>query len=194
MKLAEICSLLHKSKTTVYYWIKDINIIVSRKPNNIAASKVLHEKYKKLRELAYTEGLEIYLVEKNNNLFRDFLVIYLTEGHRKSKNTVSIVNTNPKILKAVKPFMEKFTNNKIWYSLQVYPDTNIDKTVQYWKQYLKINDEHIRILYKSNAGNLKGRNSSVKYGIMTIGTNDTYFREKLRAWTDIVQLEWENKS
>lgn len=189
--LDKISKMLNTKRTTVYYWIKDIKAKINKqKPNAKLATEAMQKKYKLLREAAYEEGIEIYKLRKNDKLFRDFIVIYLTEGTRKTKNTPAISNSNPAILRLSKHIIEQFTKKNIDIIVQYYEDHNTDKLRQYWATQLNVLPESIKMLPKSNAGKLSGRKWNSPNGIAQIRWYDTYLRCKIQAWMDKLQEEW----
>lgn len=190
--LDKISEMLNTSRTTVYYWIKDIKAKINKQPPNAKlASEAMQKKYKLLRESAYAEGIEIYKLRKDDKLFRDFIVIYLTEGTRKTKHSPNISNSNSSILKLSKYIAEQFTTKQIDVTVQYYEDHNTDKLRQYWAEQLNVLPESIRMLPKSNAGKLSGRKWNSPYGVTNIRWHDTYLRCKIQAWMDKLQEEWD---
>ena len=150
----------------------------------------MQRKYKLLRVAAYEEGIAIYDLRKDDKLFRDFIVIYLTEGFRKTEHSPAISNSNPNILKLSKYIVEQFTSKIIDVTIQYYEDHNTDKLRQYWSEQLNVLPESIRMLPKTNAGKLPGRKWNSQYGVASIRWHDTYLRCKIQAWMDCLQAEW----
>ena len=99
--LPDICERLNRPKTTVYYWIKDVeikkmNMFLRRKKQNVSLAcqragrssrkrfKALHDKSRLEAEQAWNDGL------KNNELFKMFIMAYCCEGTRRGKHSVGI--------------------------------------------------------------------------------------------------------
>jgi len=195
MSLGDICERLSLNKTTVYYWIKDTESLKAtkkQKKSAIAAGKVSHKKFKKLREDAYDLGIEQYNKFTKEKTFKDFVVIYLTEGYRRSRNSVSIANSNENIVLLSYKWIKKLANpkRKMIYSLQCHADNNENELKEYWSKLLGIEAELIRVIRKSNSGKMSGRNWRSKYGVFSVGVSDTYLRSRIQAWMDLLQKEW----
>jgi len=48
----------------------------------------------------------------------------------------------------------------------------------------------IAVSAKSNSNQLSGREFRSRNGVLTVRTNDTYFRARLEAWVDLLKEEW----
>lgn len=194
ISLTKICKMLNKSKGTVYEWIKNIEVKIHPDYTEMRerASIAMRKKYKTLRDAAYSEGQCIYQQRKNDVSFRDFILIYLTEGFRKTQNSVQVANSNSNIIKVSQHIIKQFTTKKIDYCVQYHIDQNIDVLRKFWSDELKINSSEIKFILKSNSGKMKGRNWNCVNGVMTIRTHDTYFRAKIQAWMDLVESEWQS--
>lgn len=197
--LIEISHMLGKSKTTVYHWLINFDgyqskILESHKSsasiNGLKkAVKTRILKLKKLREIAYTDGKKLFLEDEKN--LRDFALLYLTEGCRKEKWSPSISNSNWKIILFSKKVMEKYSNKKINYSIQYHVDQDFNSIKKFWSDKLNINPADIKLQRKSNSGKLTGRNWASVNGVMAIKVHDSYLREKIQAWMDLVEEDWE---
>jgi len=195
MSLDDICERLCMKKGTVYYWIRDTKPLKWTKKRSkaaIAAGKISHKKYKKLREEAYQQGLELANELFFKPTFRDFIILYITEGYRKNRNAVAIANSNPVIVSIAYKWIKelKNKNRKILFRLQMHIDQDEEELKKYWAKLLKIKECDINTIRKSNSGNLSGRNWTSKYGLLTVRVGDTYLRAKLQAWMDIIEKEW----
>lgn len=191
-KLPKICEMLNINKSTIYEWLKEMPDYVSERNHSnkslaaaLAANKI---KYKNLRNSAYEEGKILYMNDEKN--LRDFALLYLTEGHRKTKHTPSICNSNPNIVLFAKNILEKYSSRKLDYGLQYHIDQDENELKNFWSRYLSINSDVIKLTRKSNSGNLKGRKWASVHGILMVRTNDSYLREKIQAWMDIVEHDW----
>ena len=196
MALDEICEYLALGKGTVYYWIKGITIPKTSRQfeGQKKGTRGVVEKYKILREGYYSQGLIEYEHLKNQPTFKDMVILYLTEGYRRNRNSVSIVNSNPKILKLSHYWFSRLCRNyKPDFWIQYHVDQSLEKLKIFWGHELNINPECIKFQRKSNSGGLKGRNWRSEFGVLTLRLGNTEFRAKLQAWMDCVEKEWEQK-
>jgi len=197
--LIEISNMLGKAKTTVYHWLINFEGYKSKtleshksekcKASLKAAVKANTEKYDKLRKTAYLDGTSIFVNDSKN--LRDFALLYLTEGHRKTKWAPSISNSNWKIIAFSKKIFEKYSDKKIGYRIQYHADQDLNQIKSFWAEKLCILPTEIKLQRKSNSGKLKGRNWASVNGVLAITVNDTYLREKIQAWMDLVEKDWE---
>ena len=95
LSLDEIAERLALPKTTVYYWIKDLPLGRPRREDGWPASArrkgnlAMQAKYQLLRRAAYEQGLAEYDQLVSVPTFRDFVVLYIAEGYKRSRNTAS---------------------------------------------------------------------------------------------------------
>jgi hypothetical protein len=198
--LGDICERLRLPKTTVYYWIKDVDVPLRKKERTQKqknswryARAVFQKKCALKREDAYNQGAAEFHLLSQDRSFIDFVVAYICEGYKKSRNTVSIANSDLAVILLGHKWIKKFTSNKIDYSLQFHVDQDIEKLKIFWADNLGIELDKIRIQRKSNSGKMSKRNWRSEYGVFTVRSNDTYFRSRLQAWIDFVRKDWLNR-
>lgn len=195
--LLEICNILSMNKTTVYYWIKNIPLKEKTEKQNAClkkASKLLVKKYTLLRDNAYNIGKIEYKELIQEHTFRDFVMLFLTEGYRRGINEVTIANSNENLILLGYSWIKKLGNidRKFRFSVQIHKDHNENRIKEYWSNLLGINKDLIKIIRKSNSGELNRRKWRSRYGVFTVGIFDTYLRCRMQAWMDLLQEEWRN--
>jgi hypothetical protein len=193
MTLDDIVERLQISKTTVYYWIKDIPIPRTEKQTERQkiGTRSMQAKYTAKREQAYQQGLAELPELLKEPTFRDFVVIYIGEGSKRDRNRVSVVNSDPKVVKLAFHWMKRLsTNPNFSYWLQYHADQDVDELKRYWAELLNINPNEIRTQRKSNSNQLSGRQFRSVYGLLTVHVGDTYFHARLQAWMDFIKNQW----
>jgi hypothetical protein len=154
----------------------------------------MQTKYRLLREAAYEEGLDFYLHLSEIPSFRDFLVLFITEGHRRSKHAVAIANSDPAVVRLAVRWMRVFSSQGLRYSIQYHADQKLHELREFWASQLGVSGDEIRLQRKSNSGQLAGRSWRSRYGVLTVSAGDTYFREAMQAWTDCLRDTWLNST
>lgn len=192
MTLEQIVERLQLPKTTIYGWIKDIPIPRTRKETDRhrAMSEKMVAKYKALRDEAYQQGWDEAPTLLQDPTFRDFVVLYMAEGYKRRRSTVSLANSDAAIVKVCHKWVAKFTKRKITYQLQRHVDQDEAELQSYWSQVLNIQPNEIKIIRKSNSGQLSGRQFRSVYGVLSFTTGDTYLRARLQAWIDFIKQQW----
>ena len=196
LSLDDICARLNLPRTTVYYWIKDINVTAIAKPRvqspaQLAGSRAMQAKYAAIRQAAYDAVYSRAAELLQDRDLRDFVVLYLAEGHRKDRNSVSFGNSNPTMVRFAHSCMRKLaTNTHFNYSFQFHADQDPEALRQFWASCLGIGPETIKALPKTNSGHLKGRRFACEYGVFQVRVGDTAFRARLQALMDAVQEQW----
>lgn len=192
LTLDEIVERLGVPKSTVFYWVKDIDIPYTEKQTEAQRRRAQQnsERYAKLREDAYQQGLEEAPELLKDLSLRDFVVLYMGEGTKKDRNKVGIVNSDPDIVRLSNRFITQFSANKIGYRLQYHADHDTDELCEYWGKLLEIDPTCIGLQRKSNSNEMSGRQWRSIHGLLTIETGDTYFHARLKAWMDFLKSQW----
>jgi hypothetical protein len=192
LALGEIAERLKLPKTTVYYWIQDIPIARTERQTRAQqiGSQANRDKHARLREAAYNEAYENAAQTLSDQHFRDFIILYMAEGYRRSRNAVSLCNSNPQIIALANHFIVALATNKVGYCLQYYADQETLDLLQFWSDLLKIDPGCIKMLPKSNSGRLSGRNWRCEYGVFDVRASDTLLRARIQAWMDFIHQEW----
>lgn len=197
LSLPEICDRLSLSKGTVHHWLKGIPLQRrSRSGDNLRQEGYSGKnalRLSGLREEAYRKGVSEYprLLESDPT-FRDFIMLFLTEGSRCERNSVAIANSNPRLVQLAYYWLKKLANpaRAFDFRAQIHVDQNLTELVQFWSRELQVNPDLIRLQRKSNSGQLKGRTWRSRYGVLTVRVSDTYLRCRLEAWMNLLQDSW----
>jgi hypothetical protein len=143
-----------------------------------------------LREAAYAQGAEEYDELIRLPTFRDFVALYVAEGSKRCRNTVSITNSDERVVALATGWLRKLSRGKLLFSLRYHADQDLEEIPTFWGQSLGIDGSTISLQRKSNSGQLKGRSWPSVHGVLTVTTNDTYLRARLQAWIDRVRDDW----
>lgn len=196
LTIDELAERLAVSRTTAYYWVRDLPIPGSGSGGKFPASarrkgsRAMQTKYRGLREAAYDEGLEMFLFFDGKPTFRDFVCMYIGEGYKRCRNAVAICNSDPAVLKLALPWFQLFSRNPITFSVQYHADQDLSGLRAFWGRELRVPPESIKLQRKSNSQHLSGRSWRSQHGVLTMRTADTYFRAELQAWMDFVRDDW----
>jgi hypothetical protein len=195
LTIDEIAERLSISRTTIYYWVRDLPI--PRKPANgwsesarRKGSKAMQAKYRALREAAYKSGKDEFRVLHACPTFRDFVCMYIGEGYKRDRNVVSICNSDPAVVRLGAHWIRRLTKHPIAFAFQYHADQDPADIRTFWGQLLDIEAAAIKCQRKSNSGKLNGRSWRSKHGVLQVRTADTYLRARLGAWMDCVRDEW----
>jgi hypothetical protein len=197
LSLPEICDRLSLSKGTVHHWLKGIPLQRrSRSGDNLRQEGYLGRnvlRLRGLREEAHRKGvIEYQSLLESDPTFRDFIMLFLTEGSRCERNSVAIANSNPRLIQLAYHWLRRLANpaRAFDFRVQIHTDQNITELVQFWSIQLQVNPDLIRLQRKSNSGRLSGRVWRSKYGVLTVRVSDTYLRCRLEAWMTLLQDSW----
>jgi len=196
--LDEIASMLSVNKSTVFYWIKDMERPPLDKQKNAEARakavKSVVLKYKKLRDDAYQQAIASAAEDLKDASFRDFICLYMGEGSKSDRNWVGFINSDPELVRISHRFIKKMTKRKIRYVLHLYPDHDKTDEIGFWASCLHIDPSLIMAIPKPGANKLKRRNTRLKHGIFSFGTADTYLKSRIDAYTDFIKGQWTSET
>jgi len=200
LTIDEIAAHLALSRTTIYYWVRDIPIPRPGGANGWPGgargkgNRAMQRKYRLIRERAYRQGHDEYAALASLPTFRDFVCMYVGEGYKRSRNTVALGNSDPRVVRLADRWMRQFSRNPVTYAFQYHADQNPDYLKGFWAFGLGVDPSLIRYQRKSNSGQLSGRTWRSKYGVLTVNAHDTCFRMRLQAWMDRLYDEWVDSS
>lgn len=190
--LDEIAERLALPKTTIWYWIADLPLARPRRcnPGQRLGNEAMSRNYRRRREAAYAEGMDVYCRRSEDPTFQHFVCLYLAEGYKRDRNAVAICNSDPAIVRLSTTWLRRETRRKLWFQVQYHADQDADELRAFWGNEVGADPGGIRLLRKSNSGQLAGRTWRSRHGVLTVGTNDTYFRARLQAWMDCLRESW----
>jgi hypothetical protein len=122
--------------------------------------------------------------------FRDFVGMYIAEGYKRNRNTVSLANSDPAVIALADRWMRAFSRRPVKYQVQHHADQAPLMLRRFWSHDLEVAPDEITFQRKSNSSQLGSRTWRCKYGVLTVRTNDTYFRARLEGWMERLKNLW----
>jgi hypothetical protein len=196
LTIDQLAERLALPRTTIYYWVRDLPIPRSGPGGGFGeqarrkGNRRMQANYRRIREQAYELGYWEFPRLASDPTFRDFVCLYIAEGYKRSRNTVSIANSDPGVLKLANRWLCGFSRRPIDYCVQHHADQRFDDLASFWSDQLQIAPAEIGFQRKSNSSQPKFRKWRSAYGVLTIRTNDTAFRARLQGWIDRLQQAW----
>jgi excisionase family DNA binding protein len=193
----ELAERLAVSRSTIYYWVRDLPIPGSGSGGEWPGSaqrkgtRAMQRKYRLLREQAYREGLDSFDELAADPTFRDFVCMYIGEGYKRNRNSVSICNSDPAVMRLASRWIGRVTERTPEFSIQYHADQDLDELREFWGRTLGVDPEVIKLLRKSNSNHLAGRTWRSQRGVLTIRVQDTSLRARLQAWMGRLRDDWQ---
>jgi len=196
----EIEKILGISRSTLCDWFKNekwsSHIKNINTKNHIKASqeriKIMNEKRKILLEKKYKnveEGAVLeFEVYKNDPLFMAGLMAYAGEGDKRSRGSLRFSNSEFYLHSVFIRFSERFLkikreNIKVW--LLLYPDHNIEESINVWSEKLKIDKLNFN---KSQVILGKDRSRKLQYGVGNSIISNTSLKRKMMKWLELCKM------
>ena len=137
------------SKSTLSRWLKDLPLSKEQidllRGKNHQRIERYRESMKKRRETrlnqVYLESRKQLLPLSKKELLMAGLFLYLGEGNKSLKNSVSLNNTDPAVMKFYYYWLKKILKipeGKIKVYMHLYGDMDIENELNYWSKLLKI--------------------------------------------------------
>jgi excisionase family DNA binding protein len=196
LTIDEIAERLALSRSTIYYWVRDMPIPGSGPGGTFASeaqqkgTRAMQRKYRLLREAAYREGVETYGALSEDPTFRDFICLYIGEGYKRDRNRVALANSDPVVMLHATRWIRRLSERPLIFWLQFHADQEPDELTRFWSELLDAPPETVRLLRKSNSNQLTGRTWRSRYGVLSVSVADTYLRARIQAWIDLTQRSW----
>jgi hypothetical protein len=150
----------------------------------------MQAKYRRLREEAYAQGRAEFDELVAQPTFRDFVVLYIAEGYKRDRNTLSITNSDPAAIAMSAAWLERLSGRMPSVRIQYHADQDTEALRAFWAAKLRIDSSVIRFYPKSNSSQLRTRTWRYAHGVVAVAVHDTLLRARLQAWMDIVFASW----
>ncbi|MEK7128628.1 MAG: helix-turn-helix domain-containing protein [Patescibacteria group bacterium] len=193
----EIQNLLGMSRSTLCEWfqneewskhIKKSNVNIQIKIS-VERLKKLHDGRKIMLEKKYKQVEEDAVREfglyKNDPLFMAGLMVYAGEGDKASRYNIKLANSEFYLHLVFIKFSERFLKTerekiKVW--LLLYPDHNIEKSLNIWSEKLNIKKSNF---YKSQVIMGKEKTKKLQYGVGNSIISSTSLKKKMMKWLEL---------
>ena len=196
LTIDELAERLALSRSTVYYWVRDLPIEGSGSGTGLPThgqrmgTRAMQATYKLRRDEAYADGKRSFDCLAVDPTFRDFVCLYIAEGYKRNRNRVAVGNSDPAVVCLSDFWVRKFSRNRVKYALQYHADQDVPLLRTFWGRALGTDPERITLQRKSNSNQLTGRIWRCRYGVLTVTADDTLFRSRLEAWMDCLRASW----
>jgi hypothetical protein len=104
LTIDQIAERLVVSRTTVFYWVRDLPIPGSGAGGGFSTAaqrrgtRAMQARYRLAREEAYAQGAREFPRLSRDVTFRDFVCLYIAEGYKRDRNAVALGNSDPAVV------------------------------------------------------------------------------------------------
>ena len=153
MSYGQISKLIPVSKSTLSFWLREYplsdEVILELRRAGWQKGEASRERFRNtMRRRREEKAASIYKEETSklaciseDSFYIAGLMLYLGEGNKKSQYTISVSNTDPKLIKFFICWMEKFffvERKDVKAGLHLYENMDIEKEKKFWKNTLGI--------------------------------------------------------
>lgn len=185
LSLPDICERLGLSKGTVHHWLKGLPLQRARKDSvgrNSPATRARQANCERRRDSAERHGFYEYVTLAAVPGFREFVMLFMTEGYRRTRHSVSVCNGNPALIKLASQWLTDCSRKPLHGLIQYHADQDPDQLRSFWSAAANVDPRRIRVVRKSNSGQLAGRVWRSTRGVFTVIVYDTAFRSRVAGW------------
>jgi len=181
------------SRTTIFYWVGDIEIPRTTKQTEgqRRATRRMQKQREQEREDAYRAGrCGFHAMARLDPSFRDFVSLYIGEGHKRSRNNAAIANSDPAVVELAFHWLTRLSRNQVRCWVQHHADQDLEMLRGFWSNRLGVDPSEIKLQRKSNSGQMSGRAWRSRFGVLTVRASDTLLRARIEGWMDEMKASW----
>ncbi len=181
---------LNLSKSTLSRWLRKFPL----NKNQISAlrgkNQVRIEKFRQTMKIKRDSRLLGYYNEQKNILFpftnKELLIaglfLYWGEGNKASRNTISINNTDPSVLRFAMCWLIKslkIPRKKIQVFLHLYSDMNIGRELEFWSEQLSLPKSQFAKTYIKKSFRINLDQKGFGHGTCGLSVYNTVLKENI---------------
>lgn len=188
------------SKASVSVWVRNIILTkeqrkkLSERGRSIESiekrriSRLFNENAK--RRAVIDEAKKDFLRISPEDLKLIGIILYLGEGAKKSRNIVSVANSDPLIIKIMMRFLREICDvpeNKFRGQIHTFAHANLEKTERYWSKITGIARRQFYKTYiKPSSASLQKR-ETLPFGTFDLSVNDTKLLLRILGWIEKIE-------
>lgn len=185
----EIAKLLGRGKSTIFFWVRKkeyskLTRTEALRQGREKAVKALVRKWQSIRDESYCKGYSEAPIVLQDPTIRDFIVMYLAEGYKKSRSAIDFTNTDASIIKLFVANIKRFTPRDPRYVLIGHKVT--EDMINFWAKQLGIPSVNISVVEKGGNVNPKRANN----GTFKVVVNDTKALFEIKGLYDYLREKW----
>lgn len=194
----EIAELLCISKSTVSYWLKDIDWSrdiqeqLTERAQRVSQKRLIHlnnlkkVKWQRIYQEAEKEATCEFDGLKDSTLFIAGISLYWGEGDKNFKNgQVRVSNIDERLLSVFRAFLQevcKVEDQKIKAYVLLYPDLDEEVCLNFWSENIGVPKEKF---FKSSVIQGRHKRNRLSYGVCSIQVSNKYLKKKVLTWLDL---------
>lgn len=193
----EIASKLDVAKSTVSYWVRDVNITPSQKQHlsqkghtrsliEKRRSTRLHREDKK-RALAKNRARKEVPPLTKQDLFLIGSALYWAEGRKTNRGIVSISNGDPRLIQISMRFFSQICEvpkHRFRGHIHIHPHLDPEKAKRYWAKMSGIPEHQFYKTYNKPNISSKNKKDTLPYGTLSIIVCDTQLFLRIQGWIE----------
>lgn len=196
----EILQEIPVSKSSLSYWLRDIELTDSQKSRiygknlNIRRKFIDYNKQKQQKIMREKENILKNSQQEIRNLSKQELklvgiALYWAEGYKaNTAKSVEFTNSDPAMISLIMKWFREICNiseDKFRVRIQIHNPSDIDEAVKFWSTRTGLLSKQFTKPYIKISPTSKGKaTNSLPYGICHIRISDTNLLTKIKGWVN----------
>lgn len=187
---SEIKKIVKVSKSSLSLWLRNIPLTEKQILRLKSVKQRTIEKYRNTMKLKRSRRISGYYIDQtkkwlplnDREIYLAGLFLYLGEGGKTSRNTISICNTDPSVMKFTLYWMLnslKIPKSDIRVSLHLYDDMDIKKESRYWLRQLGLTEKHLNKPYIKKSHKTDLDQKGFGHGTCSLQMHNTILKENI---------------
>lgn len=195
----EINQILGIPKSTLSYWLKDVEMPVGIKKKfwdktrrkwaynitqfNKKRAILARERAEKIQCLA---SKDIHKLSKRE-LFLVGVALYWAEGHKRSRWRADFSNADPGMIKLMMRFFREICHvreDRFFAAAQIHPNVTAEGAINYWSKITRIPKNQFLKTYSRVTPSSKGKRAinRLPYGTLRVSVSHMELINKIKGW------------
>src|SRR4030042_6260480 len=195
---SQIKSILGVSKSTLSEWLRAYPLTREEINNLRANNEIRMEKYRQTMKKKRDERFSSYVREEKQKYLplskRELLVaglfLYWGEGNKVSRCTISVNNTDPKLVHFSLYWMLRALNiplHKIRVYVHLYADMNVQAELKYWSKLLGVPLRYFVKPYIKTSKRSEIDQKGFDHGTCGVRAENTVIKERILAAIQVIE-------
>ncbi len=118
------------------------------------------------------------------------MTLYIAEGYKRSRNVGVALQLRPATMRLANAWLGRLSIGRRFYRLQHHADQDLDELRAFWGVALGIDPGRALPAASPTVPSSRTDAGDRRYGVLTVGVNDTQLRAQLQGWIDSLQDQW----
>ncbi len=201
---SEILRLVPASKSSLSLWLRNFPLTeaqiarLQKKKERSIERYIASTRAKRIKRLSqyYRNQRKKHIPLTKNELFLAGLFLYWGEGAKTNRCTISVNNTDPRVVKFMLYWMIKslgIPKERIKVLVHLYSDMDVEKELNYWSETLRMNRNRFSKPYIKESTRAEINQKGFGHGTCALYSGNTVTKENMLMATEAISDYYNKK-